>query len=235
MKLLHHSWVVISVLLVIVLSAVTFLIVKPALAQVDATSIDHLEISTTTALDQGDVSASSSSTDATVTDGSNTTGAAAAVESATPTDMAPSEPPPQGLVEVHIIGTKYIDYFTDGTTITAYPGDPEIDGNLNKPDAPIPTHEGLTWVHTTGGYLYDTESGDLDVGEYAVQPNATYITNAPPFVSSTSTPADRGESVSTEVTPPDTSSTSPTTSDSSIDTTAPTTTPTESTTTLSDQ
>src|SRR6202030_2640552 len=60
------------------------------------------------------------------------------------------EPPPSGLTEVHIIGTKYIDYFTDGSTTIAVPGDPEVDGNLDKPDAPIPTHSGMTWVHTTG-------------------------------------------------------------------------------------
>jgi hypothetical protein len=100
MKILHHSRAATSILVAIAFTAVTFVIVKPVLAQVDATSTDLMEISTTTTLDQGDVSASSSSMDATVIDGSNTPGAAAAVESATPTDMAPSEPPPQGLVEV---------------------------------------------------------------------------------------------------------------------------------------
>src|SRR4030095_762842 len=78
-----------------------------------------------------------------------------------------TEPPPQGLTEVHIIGTKYIDYFTDGTTITSYPGDPEIHAHIAEPNAPIPTHEGLTWVHSVGNYLYDTESGDLEEGQYA--------------------------------------------------------------------
>jgi hypothetical protein len=87
------------------------------------------------------------------------------------------------------VGTKYIDYFTDGKTVTAFPGDPAIDSNFDKPNAPIPTHAGLTWDHTTGGYLYDTPSGDLEVGDYAVQPSGSYIENAPPFVSSTSTPA----------------------------------------------
>jgi hypothetical protein len=70
---------------------------------------------------------------------------------------------------VHIIGTKYTDYFTDGTTETSYPGDPTIDANLGKRDAPIPTHEGLTWVHTVGQNLYDTPSGDLEVGDYALE------------------------------------------------------------------
>jgi len=94
---------------------------------------------------------------------------------------------------VHIIGTKYTDYFTDGTNITAFPGDPQIDAHLSERDAPIPTHQGLTWDHTTGGYLYDTASGDLEIGDYAVQPNGSYIQNAPPFVSSTSTSAVFGE------------------------------------------
>jgi len=101
----------------------------------------------------------------------------------------PIEPPPVGLTEVHIIGTKYTDYFTDGSTTIAVPGDQKIDGNPDKPDAPIPTHAGMTWVHTTGENLYDTPSGDLEVGDYALQADGTYIQHALPFVSSTSTPA----------------------------------------------
>jgi hypothetical protein len=85
------------------------------------------------------------------------------------------------LTLVHIIGTKYTDYFTDGNTVMAYPGDPAIDANLSKRDALVPTHTGLTWVHTTSQYLYDTPNGDLDVGDYALQSNGTYIENAPPF------------------------------------------------------
>jgi hypothetical protein len=65
----------------------------------------------------------------------------------------------------------------------------------------------MTWVHTTGGYLYDTASGDLDVGDYAVQPNGSNIVNAPPFVSSTSTPAtiDSPASDSSQTTSPEAS------------------------------
>lgn len=118
------------------------------------------------------------------------------------------EPPPTGLKEVHIIGNKYTDYFTDGTTEVSFPGDPIIDGHLSDPGAPIPTHEGLTWVHTVGRYLYDTPSGDLEVGDYALQPLGTYIQNAPPFVSSTSTPAEI---------------TASTTNDTDLDTSAPST------------
>jgi len=56
---------------------------------------------------------------------------------------------------VHIIGTKYVDYFTDGKTVTAFPGDPSIDSHFDVPNAPIPTHAGRTWDHTTGQHLYD--------------------------------------------------------------------------------
>jgi len=105
-----------------------------------------------------------------------------------PAQKKPIEAAPAGLTEVHIIGTKYIDYFTDGSTTIPVPGDPVIDGHLSDPGAPLPTHEGMTWVHTTGRSLYDTPSGDLEVGDYAVQADGSYIENAPPLVSSTSTP-----------------------------------------------
>jgi hypothetical protein len=211
-----------SILGILVIAALLFLSnlkIQQAYAQVDATSSDAIV---------------TSPTDTTpVTDTTTSATADAATTEAASDSVTPTEPSPQGLTEVHIIGTKYIDYFTDGTTITAYPGDPEIDGNLNKPDTPIPTREGLTWVHTTGGHLYDTESGDLEVGEYAVQPNATYIMNAPPFVSSTSTPAVLGESTSASDAPSDNSSTS--TTSEATHTIAPTTVSSDSTTTSSNQ
>jgi hypothetical protein len=107
---------------------------------------------------------------------------------------------------VHIIGTKYTDYFTDGTNVTTFPGDPKIDSNLDKPNAPIPAHEGLKWDHTDGTYLYDTASGDLEVGEYAVQADGSYIENTSPFVSSTSSPAQMDETASTHIVQSSTSS-----------------------------
>src|SRR5262249_24065277 len=122
-------------------------------------------------------------------------------QAATPdasTESPLSEPPPAGLTEVHIIGTKYIDYFTDGSTTIAVPRDPTFNGNLDKPDAPIPTHAGMTWVHTIGENLYDTPSGDLEVGDYAIQADGSYIQHAPPFVSSTSTPAQLTTSATTD-------------------------------------
>ena len=34
---------------------------------------------------------------------------------------------------VRVVGSKYVDFFTDGTTILSFAGDPSIDANLNKP------------------------------------------------------------------------------------------------------
>jgi hypothetical protein len=183
-----------------------FFVVRPVLAQVDTTSSTStsdvaslMSASTTDASTSaptlGELGAvESSSPDATSTALALGELGAVASTSADATTTPPyvltpaTEPPPQDLTEVHVIGTKYTDYFTDGTTVSAYPGDPEVDGNLNKRDAPLPTHTGLSWVHTSSTYLYDTSSGDLDIGDYAVQPDGSYIENAAPFVSSTSTP-----------------------------------------------
>jgi hypothetical protein len=185
--------------------ALMIFVVRPALALVDASSSPPTDDSSTTVSE-------STSTDAIVSDSASSTGAivpdlassgnevtATSTESSTSTDEQGAatpliQTPPAGLTEVHIIGTKYIDYFTDGTTVTSYPGDPAIDSHFSEPNAPIPTHEGLTWVHTVGQPLYDTSSGDLEVGDYAVQSDGSYIQNAPPFVSSTSTPESMQES-----------------------------------------
>ena len=67
----------------------------------------------------------------------------------------------------HVVGTTYIDYFTDGTKTYALPGDPAVDSKLNLPNAPIPYHSGLKWVSTSGMNAYDTRSGNLDPGTYA--------------------------------------------------------------------
>jgi hypothetical protein len=115
------------------------------------------------------------------------------------------------MTEVHIIGIKYTDYFTDGTTTTSYPGDPDIDSHFSEANAAIPVHEGLTWVHTAGHYLYDTPSGDLEPGDYAYQVDGSIVSNPVAsnhvFVSSTSTPA-------TGAAPTSTADTSSSTSDS---------------------
>jgi hypothetical protein len=164
-----------------------------------ATPADKAEVERPT---RPDGPSTASSTDAIVPDSASSDNEviATSTESSTSTDYdkqaaatAPAQTPPAGLTEVHIIGTKYTDYFTDGTTVTSYPGDPAIDSRFSEPNAPIPTHEGLTWVHTVGQPLYDTPSGDLEVGDYAVQSDGSYIQNAP-FVSSTSTPESMQES-----------------------------------------
>ena len=85
---------------------------------------------------------------------------------------------------MHVVGSKYVDFFTDGATIFSFPGDPSIDANLNKPNASIPTHAGLTWVSSKGMEAYDTASGDLEAGTYAQEVNGSFITNASGFPAS---------------------------------------------------
>jgi hypothetical protein len=158
----------------VLLAALAIFVFRPVLALVDASSSPS-DLSTSTdltATSSGDIASASTTPVTSVTESTSSAPDASA----------------QGLPEVNIIGKKYVDYFTDGTTLTSFPGDPQIDSNLDKPNAPVPTHEGLTWVHTTGQYLYGTPSGDLEVGDYAVQADGSYIENPPPFVSSTSTP-----------------------------------------------
>jgi hypothetical protein len=218
---------ILSVVVIVGLLVIGSLKIQQVHAQVHATSSDAVATpsDSTTPSDATtgtttDTESVSPSTEVATSDSEK----AAASDVTSPTEsssVAPPEPAPVGLTEVHIIGTKYTDYFTDGTTVTAYPGDSAIDSNFDMPDAPIPTHEGLTWVHSTGNDLYDTASGDLEVGQYALESNGSYISNAPPFISSTSTPAVLGESTSAAASPTDNSSTS--------DTVAPTTTPEDST------
>ncbi|MGB7915280.1 MAG: hypothetical protein WCF79_08330, partial [Rhodomicrobium sp.] len=54
---------------------------------------------------------------------------------------------------VRVVGTKYIDYFTDGTKTYSFPGNPDIDSNLNKPNAPIPTRGNLRCLDQRHGSL----------------------------------------------------------------------------------
>jgi hypothetical protein len=156
-----------------------FIVIKPVLAQVDASSSLPSATSsiTTDPKSTGAISTTSDPTTAPIPDASTASVSDASTESAatastsdasdshpvspvsqstSDTAVTPTEAPPEGLTLVHIIGEKYIDYFTDGTNTVSFPGDPDVDANLNKPNAPIPTHEGLTWDHTAGGYLYDT-------------------------------------------------------------------------------
>jgi hypothetical protein len=63
----------------------------------------------------------------------------------------------------------------------SFPGNPDIDSNLNKPNAPIPTHGNLRWVSTSGMEAYDTPSGDLESGDYGQESDGSYISNAPAY------------------------------------------------------
>ena len=64
---------------------------------------------------------------------------------------------------------------------SSFPGNPDIDSNLNKPNAPIPTHGNLQCVSTSGMEAYDTPSGDLEVGDYAQEADDSYISNVPAY------------------------------------------------------
>jgi hypothetical protein len=208
-------------LIAIAVLVVGFVIVQPVLAQEEATPSDPA-VESVAPVDTVSSSTSSEGSEASVAtptvEGASTS---AVTNDPPPSSAAQSEPPPADLTEVHIIGTKYVDYFTDGTTVRAFPGDPEIDDHFSEKDAPIPTHEGLTWDHSTGSFLYDTASGDLEEGQYAVQPNGTFIEKRAPFVSSTSTPEVLGASTSAPPAPSDTSSTTNDTSTSSEQSSTP--------------
>src|SRR5258708_31595040 len=242
----------------IVAVLIGFAIVRPVLAQVAVTSTDSTApptppadtVASSTPSDTSSTlpveSASSSASPVQTTPADSSTAAARSPGSAATVTAAQkplTEPPPAGLTEVHIIGTKYTDYFTDGSITIAVLGDPTIAGNFDKPDAPIPTHDGMTWVHTTGQNLYDTPSGDLEVGDYAVQSNGSYLTNPPPFVSSTSTaaqlpasmPGDTEASTSSSTTSlafPSVPGASTSTAITSSESSTSTTTPSEPTTSL---
>src|SRR5258708_32768004 len=178
----------ISLLVLFVAGFASIFEIRLASAQVDATSSppSSTEATTTPLVLQ----ASTSSPPIEEAAASSTPGAAPAHESvstpvvtsssstSTPAASAPIVAG-AGPTLVHIIGTKYTDYFTDGKTVTAFPGDPAIDSHFNVPNAPIPAHEGMTWNGTTGGYLYDTPSGDLEINDYAKQSDGSYIGHLP--------------------------------------------------------
>ena len=149
-------------------------------AALSATTTD----ATSTASDTTTASSSptSASTTTPATDASSTSVTAAAAPQApaqTQTQAQPSSKP--ALKLVHVVGTKYVDYFTDGAKTYSFPGNPDIDSNLNKPNAPIPSHGSLEWVSTSGMEAYDTPSGDLESGDYAQESDGSYISNIPAY------------------------------------------------------
>ena len=137
---------------------------------------------TSTTSDTATASTSSASASTTpATDASSTSPTPPAQTQAPAQSQPQAQPSKPALKLVHVVGTKYIDYFTDGTKTYSFPGNPDIDSNLNKPNAPIPTHGNLQWVSTSGMEAYDTPSGDLEVGDYAQEADGSYIYNTPAY------------------------------------------------------
>jgi hypothetical protein len=150
-------------------------------AALTATTTD----ATTAASDTTTASTSSTSASSTppATDASSTS-ATPPTQTEAPAQTQAQSQPISGkptLKLVHVVGTKYVDYFTDGTKTYSFPGNPDIDSNLNKPNAPIPTHGNLQWVSTSGMNAYDTPSGDLESGDYAQEADGSYISNVPAY------------------------------------------------------
>jgi hypothetical protein len=149
-------------------------------AALTATTTD----ATSTASDTTTASTSSASTSTTpATDASSTSVTPPTQTEAPAQTEAQSQPSTSKptLKVVHVVGSKYVDYFTDGTKTYSFPGNPDIDSNLNKPNASIPTHGNLTWVSTSGMDAYDTPSSDLEIGDYAQESDGSYISNVPAY------------------------------------------------------
>jgi hypothetical protein len=145
--------------------------------------VSALTATTTDATTTESAPAAETTSSATTASRTPTTDASSTSVAQTP-NQSQAQSPSSGksaLKLVHVVGTKYIDYFTDGTKTYSFPGNPDIDSNLNKPNAPIPSHAGLTWVSTSGMDAYDTPSGDLETGDYAQEADGSYISNVPSY------------------------------------------------------
>src|SRR5690348_4394803 len=111
------------------------IIARPALAQVD--SATSSSASSTTAPEQIDSSTTTSSFSSSIysataeNDTASTSSLGSTAADVPSSSTAVTQPAPEGLTLVHIIGTKYIDYFTDGTSEYSFPGDPDIDSHFN--------------------------------------------------------------------------------------------------------
>ena len=159
---------------------------EPAIVLPDTASSTPSSTASSIAAEALTASATATSTAvAPVTDSATSTAnTSSATSSATILARASSVKSKPALKLVHVVGSKYVDFFTDGTTIFSFPGDPLIDANLNQPNAPIPTHAGLTWVSSKAMEAYDTPSGDLEAGTYAQEANGSFIANDSGFAAS---------------------------------------------------
>src|SRR5947208_10240703 len=113
MKTNTASLSVLGVLVIAALLVVSILKIQQVYAQVDATSSDTV---TTSSTDTTPVTTSKTTDTATT----GITTASTDISTMASDSVVATEPAPEGLTEVHIIGTRYVDYFTDGTTVTEY-------------------------------------------------------------------------------------------------------------------
>ena len=122
---------------VLLISLIIFGIFKTGIvAALSATTTD----ATSTVPDTTTASTSSTSASSTPpsTDASSTPATPPAQSHA---QSQPSNGAKPTLKLVHVVGSKYIDYFTDGTKTYSFPGNPDIDANLNKPSSHVGLHQ----------------------------------------------------------------------------------------------
>ena len=169
---------------VIAFSAASVLVISLIVIGTSKTStVSALTATTTTSAPTTTTTSATTSSTTSTTDASSTSPTPPAqtlVPAQTQAQAQPGSSKPT-LKLVHVVGSKYIDYFTDGTKTYSFPGDPKVDGNLNKPNAPIPTHGNLKWVSTSGMDAYDTPSSDLEPGDYAQESDGSYVSNVPAY------------------------------------------------------
>jgi len=222
----------VSALIVLLISLIIIGTFKTGI--VSALTASTTTDATSTASDTTTASTSSASSSTTPATDASSTSETLPAQTQSPAQSQAQSLPSTGkpsLKLVHVIGSKYVDYFTDGIKTYSFPGDPKIDGNLNKPNAPIPSHGNLTWVSTSGMEAYDTPSGDLESGDYAQESDGSYISNIPAY---TYTDATSSVAIATHIAM---SKTDPTaaavTTSAPADTTQNAAAPTTSTTTTS--
>lgn len=135
MKTNEASLSVLGILVIAALLVIGILEIQHVYAQVDATSSDVVATSSIDATPADDA-ATSTAVETTIPAADAVTSDSTSSPETTPSkSVTPIKPPPEGLTEAHIIGMKYIDYFTDGTAEYSFPGDPAIDDNFDKPNA----------------------------------------------------------------------------------------------------
>src|SRR6516164_5971217 len=111
---MKNSVIAFSVASVLVTSLTVFVFKTGIVAALTATSTSATTTATSTAIVD-------------VTD--NATSTASVASSTSSVSRAKGKP---ALKRVHVVGSKYVDFFTDGTTTYSFPGDPLLDANLNK-------------------------------------------------------------------------------------------------------